>query len=309
MPRTALAALVAALLVLAGCGSGENALDDGPSKSDNTTKLDCDAFRSTVTEKVDAEGTPDAAVPDAAADELCSIDITVGDGDEITQADADAGTEVEVNYVGVGQTTKKEFDSSYKRKQTTKFPLNGVIEGWTKGLVGMKVGGRRELIIPGDLAYGANPSSPDIEPNETLVFVVDLVSKAKTPEPQPNPEVSIPEAPATELVTKDVKVGTGGEITQADADNGVTVEVNYVGIGQSTKKVFDSSYTRGAPVSFPLNRVIEGWTKGLVGMKEGGRREITIPGSLGYGATPPDGSGIQPDETLVFVVDLLSIER
>ena len=101
-------------------------------------------------------------------------------------------------------------------------------------------------------------------------------------------------------------MGTGKEVTAQDASSGTTVEVNYVGVGQKSKKVFDSSFTRGESISFPLNGVIPGWTKGLVGMKEGGRRQLVIPGALAYGANPPSAD-IGPDETLVFVVDLIKI--
>jgi len=116
-----------------------------------------------------APTTPTLTVPDSPATELGIKDLTVGDG-----AEAKPGDTVTVNYIGVGQQSKKTFDSSYGRAPAT-FPLDQVIPGWTKGIPGMKVGGRRELVIPGDLAYGANPPSPDIAPNETLVFVVDLL--------------------------------------------------------------------------------------------------------------------------------------
>jgi peptidylprolyl isomerase len=117
---------------------------------------------------------PDVTLPDEPATELAVLDITEGHGDEITQADADAGAEVEVHYVGVGQASKAVFDSSFERGETISFPLNRVIEGWTKGLVGQKVGGRRQITIPGELAYGRRSPTPAIGPNETLVFVVDL---------------------------------------------------------------------------------------------------------------------------------------
>jgi peptidylprolyl isomerase len=117
---------------------------------------------------------PEVHLPDEPATELSIIDVTVGHGDEITQADADAGAEVEVHYVGVGQQSKAVFDSSFERGETISFPLNRVIEGWTKGLVGQKVGGRRQITIPGELAYGRRSPTPAIGPNETLVFVVDL---------------------------------------------------------------------------------------------------------------------------------------
>ena len=123
-----------------------------------------------------------------------------------------------------------------------------------------------------------------------------------------NPEVTLPDEPATELVVLDIQVGHGDEITQADADAGAEVEVHYVGVGQQSRNVFDSSFERGETISFPLNRVIEGWTKGLVGQKVGGRRQITIPGELAYGRRSPTPA-IGPNETLVFVVDLFAINR
>lgn len=114
--------------------------------------------------------TPTVTVPDSPATELGIKDLKVGDG-----AEAKPGDTVTVNYIGVGQQSKTTFDSSYGRAPAT-FALDQVIPGWTNGIPGMKVGGRRELVIPGDQAYGANPPSPDIAPNETLVFVVDLLA-------------------------------------------------------------------------------------------------------------------------------------
>lgn len=90
------------------------------------------------------------------------------------------GAWVIANYAGYGQESKKQFDSSWDRGSVAGFPLDGVIPGWTQGLPGMREGGRRILIIPGELAYGANPPTADIKANETLVFVVDMVGT--TPE-------------------------------------------------------------------------------------------------------------------------------
>jgi peptidylprolyl isomerase len=80
-----------------------------------------------------------------------------------------------VNYVGVVYKTGKQFDSSWTRGQPATFPLGGLIKGWSQGMVGMHVGGRRELIIPPSLGYGSRPTST-IPANSTLVFVVDLLS-------------------------------------------------------------------------------------------------------------------------------------
>jgi peptidylprolyl isomerase len=93
---------------------------------------------------------------------------------------ASAGQTITVNYVGVIYKTGKQFDSSWQRNQPFTTPLSpgSVIPGWVQGLSGMKVGGRRELIIPPNLAYGTKGSPPTIPPNSTLGFVVDLLSVA-----------------------------------------------------------------------------------------------------------------------------------
>jgi peptidylprolyl isomerase len=105
----------------------------------------------------------------------------------------------------------------------------------------------------------------------------------------------------TELYTRDIVAGSG----KAVSDPTQQVTVQYTGIGAVTKKTFDSSWTRNAPIQFALNQVIPGWTQGLIGMKPGGRRLIVIPADLAYGTTPPTPA-IQSGETLVFVVDLVS---
>ncbi|HEY2160812.1 MAG TPA: FKBP-type peptidyl-prolyl cis-trans isomerase [Solirubrobacteraceae bacterium] len=117
---------------------------------------------------------PTVTVPkDCSNKQLVTKDLIPGTG----QAAA-AGQTVTVNYVGVLCQTGKEFDSSWKRNHPFTTPLTpgGVIPGWVKGIPGMKVGGRRELIIPASLAYGKTGSPPTIPPNSPLVFVVDLLS-------------------------------------------------------------------------------------------------------------------------------------
>jgi peptidylprolyl isomerase len=95
-----------------------------------------------------------------------------------TGAEAKAGDTVTVNYVGILYKGGKEFDASWKRNEPFSFTLGKgqVIPGWDQGIPGMKVGGRRELIIPAELAYGAKGSPPTIPPNAPLIFVVDLLS-------------------------------------------------------------------------------------------------------------------------------------
>ena len=99
-------------------------------------------------------------------------DIEVGDGDEAVD-----GKVVEVHYVGVAWSNGQEFDSSWSRNDTFQFGLGRqqVIAGWDQGVAGMKVGGRRRITIPPHLAYGKRGAGGVIGPDETLVFVVDLV--------------------------------------------------------------------------------------------------------------------------------------
>jgi peptidylprolyl isomerase len=120
---------------------------------------------------------------------------------------------------------------------------------------------------------------------------------------KPTVEMPAGQLPPKKLVTKDLKVGTG-----ATAALGDSIEVQYVGIACSTGKQFDSSWDRDKPFDTPLtdaSGLIKGWTEGIPGMKVGGRRMLTIPSDLAYGAA---GSGdIRQNEALVFVIDLLKV--
>ncbi|HEY4455828.1 MAG TPA: FKBP-type peptidyl-prolyl cis-trans isomerase [Pseudonocardiaceae bacterium] len=108
---------------------------------------------------------------DAPAD-LQTKDLTVGDGQEAT-----SGNTVTVHYVGVAHSTGEQFDASWDRGDTFSFKLGAgqVISGWDQGVSGMKVGGRRRLVIPPHLGYGSRGAGGVIKPGETLIFVVDLL--------------------------------------------------------------------------------------------------------------------------------------
>lgn len=118
------------------------------------------------------------------------------------------------------------------------------------------------------------------------------------------PTVAItPGDPVTNLEVTDIIVGAGDSVSA-----GATVTAHYVGYGAASGQMFDSSWSRGEPATFPLANVILGWQEGLVGMQVGGRRLLVIPAEQGYGDNPPQGSGIEAGETLIFVVDLVSFE-
>lgn len=101
--------------------------------------------------------------------ELVSIDIEIGTGNE-----AKTGDTVDVHYLGVDLESGEEFDSSWGRGQSVNFPLRSLIAGWQEGIPGMKIGGRRKLIVPPALAYGAAGSGHQLS-GRTLIFVIDLL--------------------------------------------------------------------------------------------------------------------------------------
>ena len=113
------------------------------------------------------------------------------------------------------------------------------------------------------------------------------------------PELDAPEGPApTELTITDIVVGEGAEATP-----GATVNVHYLGVAYDTGDEFDSSWSRGQSINFPLGQLIAGWQQGIPGMKVGGRRKLVVPPHLAYG---PAGGGHQlSGQTLIFVIDLL----
>lgn len=162
--------LICAVLALgvAGCGS-----DDDSASTETATEETTES--SAPAEGGEAAGQkPKVSVPDGPAPkQLETRELVEGSG-----AEAKAGDEVTVHYVGVGYDSGEQFDASWDRGEPFTFGLGAgeVIPGWDKGVAGMKEGGRRELIIPPNLAYGAAGSPPAIGPNETLIFVVDLVS-------------------------------------------------------------------------------------------------------------------------------------
>jgi len=157
---------------------------------------------------------------------------------------------------------------------------------------------------------GSSSSSSTItigneNPKDNALATAGAKPTAKTPTSGPlatEPKVTPPSGkPPEKLVTKDIIVGTGPE-----AKTGDTVTVNYVGVLYKGGKEFDASWKRKEPFTFALGQkqVIAGWEQGVVGMKVGGRRELIIPATLGYGSkgSPP---AIPSEATLVFVIDLL----
>jgi peptidylprolyl isomerase len=168
-------ATLGAAVLVAGCGSsGSSSTITVGNESASATKLIEHTVAVTTPKTGPLSKEPTITPPKGAAPTtLQTKEIVTGTG-----AEAKTGDAVTVNYVGALYSNGKVFDASWKRNETFPFTLGKgqVIPGWDKGIVGMKVGGRRELIIPAELAYGKAGRPPSIPPNSPLIFIVDLLA-------------------------------------------------------------------------------------------------------------------------------------
>ncbi len=165
-----LAALTSLALGLAACGDDEEeSTPDGAAAEQTTTTV---APEEPTEISTNLQAKPEIGKPTGEPPaELVKEDIVVGKGRRVKEGDT-----VTVHYVGVNFSTGDQFDASWDRGAPTQFALRqgSLIDGWVQGMKGMRVGGRRKLVIPPDLGYGAQGQPPAIPPNETLVFVIDL---------------------------------------------------------------------------------------------------------------------------------------
>ncbi|GHA79597.1 FKBP-type peptidyl-prolyl cis-trans isomerase [Streptomyces termitum] len=244
----------------------------------------------------------------------------ISEGDGPVTKDGDA---LQVNYLGQTWDSTTPFDNSFDKKEPFTLTLGAgqVIKGWDQGLKGQKVGSRVEIGIPPELGYGEQGSPPSIKGGATLVFVVDILKATTVPKsaegtevPQTDaklpkvgtntdgkaPSLTVPKNdPPKALVSNYVIEGKGEAVKATD-----TLTVQYQGVLWKDGKKFDSSYDRGAPATFQLAGVIQGWSKGLEGKKVGSRVLLVVPPADGYGdqAQGP----IPANSTLVFTVDILA---
>lgn len=173
-------------------------------------------------------------------------ELKIGDGYEVKPGGA-----VVAFYHGTLKDTGTEFDSAFKRGEPAAFPLSNVIEGWRRGVPGMKVGGIRRLIVPSAMGYGSAGAGDDIPPNSDLVFVIQLVDA---------------------LQVEDVKVGTGDE-----------AKGQFVAVTAFTMKDQEGKEVAKADAANPyiwIPNELQGVQVGLEGMKVGGKRKLTIPAAL-----------------------------
>jgi peptidylprolyl isomerase len=240
---------------------------------------------------------PEIEPPSDPPTELVIEDLELGSGPR-----AEQGDKVTVHYEGIDMDGKTLY-SSWRNGSVFIFELGrwDYGEGFEEGIEGMRVGGRRELQVPKDLAPFESP----------VIYVVDLLKVEKGDSPRARkassgsdstasasrakPSIEVPSEPPAELVIEDVVEGAGPV-----ARSGDEVEIQYLAVDKAGKEIFSSSWRKSNPFSFTLGDnalKFKTFEKSLEGVKAGGRRELRIPGDLAFG------------EDLYYVVDLLKVEK
>jgi len=217
---------------------------------------------------------------------------------------AEAGDNVFVHYAG-RLLSGAPFDNSYDRGKPFDFPLGGgrVIKGWDEGIAYLHVGDSATLIIPANLGYGS-VERPNIPANSTLIFDVQLMDVKRTVKPVPY-ETGGRDTITTASGLRYIRLN---ETSGVQAVAGKEVSVHYTGYLQNGT-VFDSSISRGQPITFPLGqgRVIKGWDEGIALLKVGEKARLLIPSALAYGDRGAGGL-IPPGADLIFDVELVAVK-
>lgn len=277
-----------ALLGLTACG-GDDSSDDANASSASVVD----------DPMMDAEE-PEVSLPATTPTELVITDITEGQGDG-----AKSGDTIFVNYVGVLAKDGTRFDGNFGRSPfAVTLGVGAVIEGWDTGLVGMKVGGRRQLDIPADLAYGDTGAGETIQPGDALSFVIDAVAIVPATDAADKPTVTVEGAANVDAVeTEDLVEGDG-----AEAKAGMTVALHLVAFRADTGEEITGTWEQGAPVTFELveGGTLPGLLEGITGMKVGGRRQVRVPFADAWGAEGQQAIGLPAETDIVVVIDLLA---
>jgi FKBP-type peptidyl-prolyl cis-trans isomerase len=305
-----------ASLAIAGCGSSKPAASTSPTASATTNA------NAAVTVTGAFGSTPVVTIPKLkASNKLTVKTVILGTGATVSKTDSMAANFVLYFWDGTGSTLKA---NTFTQNPTM---IGGtMLSGLETALIGQKVGSRVLAVIPPADGYGTSGNSQlGITGSTTLVFVIDLIksyantaSASGTQEssgggslptvsahPGSAPTITIPSnTPPSALVTKTLIKGTGPKLVK-----GQFVVAQYTGYIWRTKKVFDSSWSTGAPFGFVMDanpeQVISGWDSGLVGQTVGSRVMLVIPPKEGYGTSGQSQAGINGTDTLVFVVDII----
>ncbi len=304
--RRIAACAVSAVLLLSACGDDDGALD-GTVVPDGWGCTIPRTDRPGEAPEVDAE----AAVPDDLT-EVATDDLVEGDEEA---CDASAQPYLTVDMVGVKASDGAEFVNTYgeERALTAQIGQGMLIPGLETGLAEMRVGGRRQIVIPADQAYaGEGNPAQGIGADETLVFVVDLVAVTPSPlycnenqaippapegveggETKPTDPIELPVEPYEELEITALRESAGEEVAEGDR-----VNFHYVGISCASGQQFESSWDRGEPLTGEAGGrdLIQGMSQGLVGAKVGELRRVDIPADQAYG-----------DDALTFLIEVVEV--
>ena len=290
------------LSLLIACGDGnstttETTTEKSPKKTESATseKDMTNSEDAKIARKGLVAAPADVAAPpaDATTTESGLAYKILNKGTETEKPSAEA--KVTVHYTG-WTTDGEMFDSSVMRGRPATFGLNQVIAGWTEGVQLMSIGDKVRFWIPEDLAYQGKAGAPA----GLLVFDVELLEIQKPVEAPANVAAAPADAKSTAsgLAYKVLSKGTGSDHPTETSK----VTVHYTG-WTTDGKMFDSSVQRGEPATFPLNRVIAGWTEGVQLMVVGEKTRFWIPENLAYKGRPGAPAGL-----LVFDVELKDIQ-
>jgi FKBP-type peptidyl-prolyl cis-trans isomerase len=318
MRRAAALAVIPLLaaIAVAGCGSS--------SSSSSSAAAASDTYKS-VTVTGTFNKAPTVTIPkETGTGPLLTKTVIQGTGAKLTASDGMIGNYVAYDWSG---KTSKQLGSSYTQGTPSLF-VGSLLPGLESAVVGQKLGSRVLAVIPPKDAFGSTGNSTEgIGANDTLVFVIDMISTFGTssvPGTQASnaggslPTVTAPAAtstagptikiPAKTTAPKALQVKTLIKGKGAVVKKGQDLAVQYTGVIWRTGAVFDSSWARSTPLTTVIGegQVIKGWDTGLVGQTVGSRVLLVIPPADGYGSTGASQAGIKGTDTLVFVVDVLA---
>ena len=289
--RAIVALILSSTLLIAACGG-----DDSTSTTDAPSSTEASA----ISDPADLIDEPTVSLPSEIPTELVITDITEGEGEAAVE-----GSTVYVYYVGVLSENGKRFDGNFgSDPYAVTLGVGAVIDGWDQGLIGIKAGGRRQLDIPADLAYGSAGSGDAIPPDSAISFVVDVVAIVPPIDPADAPEITIEGAENVEvLVSEDLVDGKGDE-----AKAGSNVLVHIIAFNGATGEELASTWGDPSPVALLLAEggSLPGLVEGIPGMKVGGRRQLTIPFADAFGAEGNSSMKLPASTYLIVVIDLLS---
>ena len=321
LPAFAIAALA---VTLVGCANGS-----GPTQSAGSDCTQPGASSDKIEVTGDAGDTPTVDFPaPLTTTETERTVVTEGDGDA-----AKDGSSVGVNITAFNATTGDPVAALTATDQT--FVIGDeLLPTINEALICSTPGTRVAAVIPPIEGIEQSGQDVGLGANDSVVLVIDVTDVGK-PAPTTPPADVLPKAdgvdqplpegfPAVEVTRADdgtptvtippvdppadLQIATLKKGDGATVEDGASVTVHYTGLIWATGAIFDSSWTRGEPSTFPTDGVIEGFSKALVGQTVGSQVVALIPPAQGYGDSPAEGSGISPTDTLVFIVDILATQ-